>query len=129
MQAVKEFYVNRYSADRYSFEDNIKLAIELCGDCSKQVMSEYSQDGISKNVKEWDWTYTAYLDSVILYDDFTGHAFGRQSVRNKSQQILRNIYISFTTRDITRSETNLLGVVFDEIDLFNNVVLEIINYN
>jgi len=127
MQAVKEYYINRYSADRYSFEDNIKMALEYCGDCSELVLSEYSQDGIAKNVREWDWTFAAYLDSVVVYDDLSGHAFGRQSIRNNSQHILRNVYISFQARDISRSERNLLGVVFDELDLFNNKVLEIKN--
>lgn len=126
MQSVKEFYFNRYSGDRYSYTDNIRIALEYCGDCSSKILNDYHEEGMSKNIRERDWTYTAYLDSVIFTDNsyLSGYAFGRQLIRNNAQEILRNIYISFDARSISRSERNLLGVLFDDIELFNNKVLE-----
>ena len=126
MQAIKEFYFNRYSADRYSYEDNIRIALELCGDCSSKVLNDYNEEGMYRNIRERDWTYTAYLDSIIFIDDYylSGYAFGRQSIRNNAQELLRNIYIEFNARSISRSEKNLLGIIFDDIELFNNKVLE-----
>jgi len=128
IQAVKEFYMHRYSGDRYSYEDNIKIALEYCGYISEQILFEYREENMAKLIVERGHTFTAYLDSVVLINDFEGFAFGKQAIRSKSQETLRNIYIRFEARDISRSERNMLGVVFDDIELYNNRIIDIINY-
>ena len=127
LQAVKEFYMHRYCGDRYSYEDNIKIALEYCGYSSERVLTEYQEEQMSRLIKERGYSYVAYLDSIVLINDFEGFAFGRQAVRTKSQETLRNIWIRFEARNISRSDKNMLGVVFDEIELYNNKVIDIIN--
>ena len=128
IQAAKEFHLNRYSGDRYSYKINIKNALELCGDCSKDILVDYEDEGMARNISERDWTFTAYIDSVKLVDDYSGYVFGRQAIRTNSHETLRNLYFSFEARSVSRSDNNLLGVVIDHIEVFNNKVLETTRY-
>lgn len=126
IQAVKEFHINRYSGDRYSVDNNINSAMELCGDCSETVLRDYEDEGMERNIKEKGWTYQAYVDSVTLNDDgMSGHVFGKQTIRSNSQEIFRNLYLSFNVRNISRSDANLLGILIDKAEVFNNKVIEI----
>jgi hypothetical protein len=128
-QAVKEFHLNRFTGDRYSVDDNIAAAMELCGDCSEAVIRDYDDEGMERNIKEKGWTYQAYVDSVSLNEDgMSGFVFGKQAIRSNSQEIYRNLYLSFSARSVSRSDANLLGVLIDHVEVFNNKVIEVTKY-
>lgn len=123
--AIKEYYINRYSADRYSYKQNIANAIELCGECSKKVYIEYQDEEMEKSILEKGWVYFASVDSIIpSQDGYSGYIFGKQLIRTKARKLYRNIYLKYKGMPLNnRDEKNPLGILFNEIELFNNKVI------
>lgn len=125
MQCAKEFVMYRYSGDRYNYQDNFKNAIELTGDNSEEVYLEYQESGMRRFIEEKDFVFSIVIDSTVMVDQYDGIVFSRQIIRRKNlDDLIRNIFISFTARDVTRNKLNKLGVVLDGIDLFNNTRLK-----
>lgn len=125
-QAIKEFHLLRYSADRYSYQNNIAQAIEYCShNIQEDILNSYYDDDIEKNVTEKGWTYQSYVDSVYLAPPTyrKGYIWGKQSIRMKNRTIRRNMHLQFTVSDISRSDGNPLGVILDEIEIFNNQLI------
>lgn len=123
--AAQIYYNYRYSGDNYTQEINLRKALDLCGDCEETVITNYDDEKMEENIMEKGWSYHCRIDSVIMDDDYEGYIFGKQAIRTKSKEIYRNIYIEFKARDLdTRVDRNVLAVVFDKIEVFNNSVIE-----
>ncbi len=123
--AAKMFYKSRYAADRYNQESNIREALELCGNCSENVLIGYDDEGMQQNIKEKGWVYQCQIDSVLMEDDYTGYVFGKQIIITKTKELKRNMYIRFKSKDLnSRADKNPLAIVLDEVDCFNNKVLD-----
>jgi len=123
-QAAKEYYLNRYSGDRYTIKQNIKSAIELCGYCGKDILLEYTDEAMEKNIIEKGFIYSAIVDSVRLQNNgYNGYLFGRQLIKTRSRELYRNVYIKFEGKAVNRAEQNPIGVIFDKIEVINNQII------
>jgi hypothetical protein len=126
-QVVKEYHLNRYSADRYNYSDNIAQALEYCrGDVQEKVYQEYQEENMEKSVSEKGWIYQAYIDSIYLAPPTykIGALWGRQAIKMRNRTVLRNMSYKFTLEDLqSRSDKNHLGAELSAIEVFNNKII------
>lgn len=132
-EAVREFYENAFSCDGSAVDNQgskkLERSLNLSGNFvnGQTIEDLWWEEKIISNVLENNWVYEAEVDSVI-FDPGTspmrGYAFGKQVIRMRRQQIIRNMNVSFVIYDLMeRTRQNPFAAKLDQLDLFNNTVI------
>lgn len=125
-QLAREYHKLRYSGDRYSYSDNFNRCLNYVhADFQEQMYNDYQDEKMEREIKEKDVIFNSYTDSVRMVTKNEGVLYGRQYIRTRSRNILRNLYFTFRVTDLeSRSDKNHLGAVLTDIEIFNNEVLQ-----
>lgn len=123
---VHTLYQHLFSFDANNFDNNLDRGLSLMDTESADfIYSEYNEGGVERRVKQNNWEFKVYVDSVII--DYSvkpaiGVAYARQTIRRKGgESLTRNVYGRFAFKDISRSRDNVHGVMITDFEIFNKL--------
>ena len=116
---VKTFFLLWYSFDENTYDNNIKDGLELIGDKGKELLNEYTDVNILNSMIQKNIRYGATITDINIDLNtipVSGRIKGVQTGYRARGSITRNIDVSFTLYDVTRSKKNVHGC---KINLWN----------
>jgi hypothetical protein len=124
---VKIFYTKWYSFDQSTFESNINTALYLIGDRGKQLLDDYKESEVHKNLVQLNMEVDVRITRVLV--DMNnwpkqGIIEGVQTIKRSMGQVSRNMYCRFTLYDVSRSRENPHGVLIENWEIYNNSTVE-----
>jgi hypothetical protein len=125
---VHTLYQNLFTFDVNNFDTNLQRALSLMDTESADfIYSEYNEGGVERRVKQYNWEFTVYVDSVLIDNSVRpniGVCYARQTIRRRGgESLTRNVHSRFAFKDISKSRRNVHGVMITDFEIFNKLKL------
>ncbi len=120
---VKTFYNLWYSIDENSYKRNIDDALNLAGECGKEMYNEYKEQDLLNTLRSKNLSTTVEIKEIkieVTQRPITGYIKGIQTIKRLGGEISRNMNCTFQLHDVDRSRENPHGVKIENWKVIDN---------
>lgn len=113
---VKTFIQLWYAFDENNYENNIKMGLEMLGDCGKDLLNQYNDLGMLNLLRQKNIHYNVAIKDIKVDMNtlpISGIVTVTQTGIRAKGQLSREMVIHFTLSDVSRSRENVHGCKID----------------
>lgn len=124
---IRMFYSLWYSFDENNYSKNIEAGLQLIGDRGKELLNEYNDQQVAKQLAEKNLIYKVSIDNIVINMDsnpVSGKIEGIQMAQRKKGKISRTICVKFTLEDVSRSDGNVHGCKIISWDIYESHIIK-----
>ncbi len=114
---VKTFVSNWYAFDESTYESNISFALNLIGNKGKELLNEYNDVNMLNSLIQKNIRYGVHIKDIEINTQTiptSGKILFTQTGYRARGSISRDVEVTFTIYDVSRSENNAHGAKIED---------------